>query len=107
MYASCALSCAETRYVQIEKELLAVVFSFTKFHQYVYSKDVIVESDHRPLEAIMKKALAAAPSRLQQMLLHLQKYSHTFTLHYKPGKWKVLADTLSRYDQCVTAYSAF
>ena len=61
-YASRALSSAETRYAQIEKELLTVVFSFTKFHQYVYSKDVIVESDHKPLEAIMKKALAAASS---------------------------------------------
>ena len=47
-YAFCALSCVETRYAQIEKELLAVAFSFTKFHQYVYSKDVIVESDHKP-----------------------------------------------------------
>ena len=37
---------AEIRYAQIEKELLAVVFAFTKFHQYVYSKYVIVESDH-------------------------------------------------------------
>ena len=53
-YASRALSSAETRYAQIEKELLAVVFAFTKFHQYVYSKDVIVESDHKPLEAILK-----------------------------------------------------
>ena len=104
-YASRALSSAETRYAQIEKELLAVVFSFTKFHQYVYSKDVIVESDHKPLEAIMKKALAAAPPRLQRMLLQLQKYS--FTLHYKPGKEMVLADTLSRayIDKCVTTQS--
>ena len=68
-HASRALSSAETRYAQIEKELLAVVFAFTKFHQYVYSKDVIVESDHKPLEAILKKSLAAAPPRLQRMLL--------------------------------------
>ena len=68
-YASRALSSAETPYAQIEKELLAVVFAFTKFHQYVYSKDVIVESDHKPLEAILKKSLAAAPPRLQRMLL--------------------------------------
>ena len=72
-YASRALSSAETRYAQIEKELLAVVFAFTKFHQYVYSKVVIVESDHKPLEAILKKSLAAAPPRLQRMLLQLQK----------------------------------
>ena len=52
-YASRSLSSAETHYAQIEKELLAVVFAFTKFHQYVYSKDVIVEPDHKPLEAIL------------------------------------------------------
>ena len=104
-YASRALSSAETRYAQIEKELLAVVFAFTKFHQYVYSKDVTVESDHKPLEAILKKSLAAAPPRLQRMLLQLQKYS--FTLHYRPGKEMVLADTLSRayIDDCSKSQS--
>lgn len=93
-YASRALSDAETRYAQIEKELLAVVFAFSKFHQYVYGKDVVVESDHKPLEMIAKKALAAAPPRLQRMLLRLQQYS--FQLQFKPGKDMVLADTLSR-----------
>ena len=68
-YASRSLSSAETRYAQIEKELLAVVFAFTKFHQYMYSKDVIVESDHKPLEPILKKSLAATSPRLQRMLL--------------------------------------
>ena len=35
-FASRALSDAETRYAQIEKELLAVVFGLEKFHQYTY-----------------------------------------------------------------------
>ena len=58
-YVSRALSSTEKCYAQIEKKLLAVVFAFTKFHQYVYSKDVIVKLDHKPLEAILKKSLAA------------------------------------------------
>lgn len=90
-YASRALSDAETRYAQIEKELLAVVFAFQKFHQYVYGKDTHVESDHKPLEMIVKKPLAEAPPRLQHMLLQLQKYS--FNLKFKPGTEMVLADT--------------
>ena len=89
-----ALTEAETRYPQIEKELLAVVFAFSRFHQYVYGTAVTVESDHKPLEAIVKKQLSAAPPRLQRMLLQLQKY--TFTLVYRPGKEILLADTLSR-----------
>lgn len=93
-YASRALSDAETRYAQIEKELLAVVFAFHKFHQYVYGKQAQVESDHKPLEMIVKKPLSAAPPRLQCILLQLQKYS--FELKFKPGKDMVLVDTLSR-----------
>ena len=38
-YTLCALFIAETRQVQIKKKLLAIDFSFTKFHQYVYSKN--------------------------------------------------------------------
>ena len=64
-YASRALTDPETRYAQIEKELLAVVFTFTRFHQYVYGKEVEVESNHKPLESITKKQLSAAPPRLQ------------------------------------------
>ena len=54
---------------------------------------VTVESDHKPMEAIVKKQLSAALPRLQKMLLQLQKY--TFTLAYKPGKEMLLADILS------------
>ena len=55
-FATRALTDAETRYAQIEKELLVVVFSFNKFHQYVYGTEVTVESDHKPLEAITKSS---------------------------------------------------
>ena len=33
-----------------------------------------MESDHQPLEAIMKKSLNEAPARLQRMMLNLQDY---------------------------------
>ena len=78
VYASRALTDTETRYAQIKKELLAIVFVFNKFHQYVYSKSAVVESDHKPLECIIKKPLVSAPPRLQCILLQLQIYSFTF-----------------------------
>ena len=81
-------------HAQIEKELLAVVFGLERFNQYVYGKEVEVESDHKPLEAILLKPLCHAPPRLQRMLLRLQKYD--FKLKYKPGKEMLIADTLSR-----------
>ena len=64
---------AETRYAQIDKELLAVVFGFERFNQYTYARHVEVETDHKPLEAITKKPLSMAPPRLQRMLLRLQR----------------------------------
>ena len=93
-YASRALTDPETRYTQIEKELLAIFLAFTRFHQYVYGKEIEVESDYQLLESITKKPLSAAPPRLQRMLLQPQRY--IFILVYKPGKDIILADTLSR-----------
>ena len=93
-FASRSMIDAEVRYAQIDIELLAVVFAMERFHQFRYGKSVTVESDHRPLEMIMKKNLSAAPPRLQRMLLRLQGYN--FSLKYKPGKELVIADTLSR-----------
>ena len=52
-YASRALTDTETRYAQIEKELLAIVWSCHKFDQYIYGRDVVhVDSDHEPLQAV-------------------------------------------------------
>lgn len=84
----------EENYAQIEKELYAVLFGCKRFHQYLYGRQVVVESDHKPLESIMRKPLAAAPPRLQQMILQLQRYDIIIT--HKPGKQIPVADTLSR-----------
>ena len=73
-FVSRALTDTETRYAQLEKEMLAVVWSIDKFDQYTYGRRVNMVSDHKPLESIMKKALASAPKRLQGMMMRLQKY---------------------------------
>ena len=52
----------ETRYAQIEKELLAIVFACNQFNVYIYGRDVVrVETDHQPLESIVRKPLNDAP----------------------------------------------
>ena len=94
-YASRALTPTESRYAQIEKELLSIVFAFKHFEPYVYGRDCVnVETDHQPLVSILTKPLDKAPCHLQRMLLQLQRYS----LHviYKKGSAMYLADTLSR-----------
>ena len=93
-FASRALSDAETRLAQIEKELLAAVFACRKFHDFIYGHRVTIQTDHKPLVTIVKKPLHAAPERLQRMLLQLQRYDLQFV--YKKGKELFLADTLSR-----------
>nr|XP_061787661.1 uncharacterized protein K02A2.6-like [Nerophis lumbriciformis] len=93
-FASRTLTETETRYAQIEKELLAVVFACTKFREYVYGKPTIVETDHQPLVTILKKPIHNAPARLQRILLRLQSYD--ISLVYKKGKHMYIADTLSR-----------
>ena len=93
-YASKSLTDTEKRYANIERELLACVFGAERFHTYLFGKHFIIESDHKPLEMISKKNLAAAPARLQRMLLRLQRYD--YEIKYRPGKEMVLADSLSR-----------
>lgn len=60
-YASRALTNTEQGYAQIEKELLAIVFGCERFNQFVYGKEIYVESDHKPLEVITKKPLCKTP----------------------------------------------
>ena len=73
-YASKSLTQTQQRYAVIEQEMLGVVFACHRFHQYNYGKKVQIESDHKPLESIMKKAIENTPPRLQRMLLTLHKY---------------------------------
>jgi hypothetical protein len=81
-YASKAMTEAETRYAQIEKECLALTFACERFHQFVYGMKFVAETDHKPLFAIFKKSLADSPLSLQRMRIRLQKYD--FDLEYLP-----------------------
>ena len=93
-FASKSLTDTETRYANIERELLAIVFACQRFNTYMLGRQFTVESDHKPLEMIHQKSLASAPPRLQCMLLQLQRYD--LTIKYRPGKDMLFADALSR-----------
>ncbi|KAL1447311.1 hypothetical protein WDU94_000006 [Cyamophila willieti] len=93
-FASRSLTKCEQFYAQIEKELLAICFATEKFHQFIYGKQVIVFSDHKPLMTIMKKNINDVPARLQRMLLRLFKYD--LKVMYKPGSQMYISDALSR-----------
>ena len=91
-FASKLLSKVESRYSNIEREMLPVLFGLEKFHYFAYGRPVVMESDHKPVEAIFKKRLTSAPPRLARMLLRIQKLQ----IKYLPGKDIPVADALSR-----------
>lgn len=93
-YASRSLTKAERNYPQIEKEALAIRFTCTKYHEYIYGKRLTIETDHKPLESIFKKPIASAPPRLQRILLDIAPYAPKIV--YKKGETMYIADTLSR-----------
>ena len=51
-YASRSLSDTESRYSNIERELPAACWSLERFSHYVFGKQVVVKTDHKPLERI-------------------------------------------------------
>ena len=93
-YASRALTPTETNCAQIERELLAIFFGVERFEGYVYGRKTFIDTDHKPLESIMKKSLLSAPKRLQRMLLRLQKFY--LEVSYRKGTEMHMADPLSR-----------
>ena len=94
-FASKTLTKTECQYVNIEREMLAVIFGVERFQTYVYGRSFTIKSDHKPLESISKKNLADMPAHLQQMLLCLQGYD--YTIHYCFSKEMALPDTLSQF----------
>ena len=54
-YASKTLQGAQLNYTVIEKELLAVVFTFDKFHSYLVGTKVIVYTDHSAIKYLVEK----------------------------------------------------
>ena len=73
-YASRALTETEQNWLQIDQELLAIVYGFERFHSYVYGRRIDVQTDHHILDIIIQKYLRRASLRLQRLLLRLMKY---------------------------------
>ena len=62
-YGSKTLTSAETRYANIECELLGVVGGLEKFNYFTFGRPVMILTDHKPLIAISKKSLVSAPTQ--------------------------------------------
>ena len=90
-YASRSLTDAETRYSQIEREALAVVFGCEHFRMYLAGCMFTIVTDHKPLLSIWKKV--KPPLRIERWGLRLLPFK--FDMVYQKGE-KNIADYLSR-----------
>ena len=98
---------AQKGYVAIELELLAVAWAMEKFHHFLYASHFILETDQKPLEAILSKSLNQATPRLQWILI--RTFAYHFTVRYIPGITKSASRLLvpprwtERYNQATKA----
>ena len=91
-FASRKLQPRESNYSTIERECLAIVWGVTKFQEYVYGTEFVLETDHAPLQYIRQAKFQNG--RLMRWALALQPYR--FLLRAIRGKDNMGADCLSR-----------
>ncbi|GJX09333.1 reverse transcriptase domain-containing protein [Tanacetum coccineum] len=91
-YASKTLNNAQEHYTTTEKELLAVVFSFDKFRQYLVLSKTVVYTDHSALKYLFSKE--DAKPRLIRWVLLLQG----FDIEIKDKKGRFLTSSLDAND---------
>lgn len=96
-YVSRSLCAPERNYSQLDKEGLALIFGVIKFHKYIYGRQFILATDHKPLHSIFNEKKGISPltsSRLQRWALTLACYE--YEIRHRPGKNNVPADVFSR-----------
>lgn len=70
-YASKGLSDVEKRYSQTGKEALAIVWGIEHFHLYLFGSEIILTTDHKPLEIIFNNPRSKTPARIERWRLRL------------------------------------
>ena len=93
-FTSRGLIDAETRYCNLEREMLAVAWAVNHYRQYVYGQRFKIVNDHAPLQQIIKKDIRDTSTWLQRLLQRCQGYD--LTIEYKKGVEMHISDCLSR-----------
>jgi hypothetical protein len=91
-FASRTLNQAEKNYSTTEKELLAIVWGMRYFRPYLYGKQFLVVTDHKPLTWIMN--VKDPGSLLLRWRIKLEEYDYEVV--YRKGTLNTNADALSR-----------
>ena len=90
-YFSKHLSSTERNYSTSERELLAIVLAIEKFKQYLYGREFIIKTDHKPLQYLLTTDVPSP--RLTRLQQRIKWYE--FKIDYKDGKNNGNADALS------------
>ncbi|GJX80585.1 putative nucleotidyltransferase, ribonuclease H [Tanacetum coccineum] len=93
-YASKTMNDAQEHYTTTEKELLAVVYAFDKFHSYLIMSKTFFYTDHSALKYLFSKQ--DAKPRLIRWVLLLQEF--TIEIKDKKGTKNLAVDHLSRLE---------
>ena len=99
-FASRTLSASERNYAQIEREALALIFGVRRFHKYLYGRRFVIETDHKPLTAILNPTAhvpTLAAARMQRWALILSAYQ--YDIQYRRSAEHGNADAMSRLPQ--------
>lgn len=91
-FISRSLSKSEKNYSTTEKECLAIVWAVKVLRPYVYGRNFVIRSDHKPLQWLFN--VKDPGSRLVRWRLKLEEYD--YSIEYKKGCDNVVADELSR-----------
>ena len=83
----------EKKHTYIERELLAIIFTYQWFNTCVLGRPFMTQSEHKPTEMIHLKHLANTPEKLQTMLFQFQKYN--LPIQYRPCRELLLAVVLN------------
>ena len=93
-FASKSLTAAQQNYVAIELEALAVSWAVQKFHHYLYGTLFMLQTNQKPLQAILSKSLVEATPWMQRLLLPTIPYD--MAVEYIKDETNFIADCLSR-----------
>lgn len=91
-YFSKTLNDAQTRYSTIEKELLAIILAVEAFRHYIYGREFLIVTDHKPLCYLFN--LKNFSSRIYRWKIALIGYN--FKIIHRNGAQNSVADALSR-----------
>ena len=71
------LTSAETRYANIEQELLGVIGALEKFHYFTFGRPVVILTDQKTIDQYLQESTCECTPRLQRLLLRLNNYNTT------------------------------